>query len=124
MRKLAAAVDTRKPSFSATTMGVWVVREERCDEVGAKFAFNKAVSHCYRRPVYSDWPYNVYTTVHARSVDECESIINDLAIDTGVEQKQALFPTREYRKARVQFFSREAEEWEDTHAASREAAAS
>lgn len=124
IRRFSASINARKSGFAATTMGVWVVPDERCDEVGAKFALNKAVSHCYRRPVYSDWPYNVYTTVHARSVDECESIINDLAIDTGVEQKQALFPTREYRKARVQFFSREAEEWEDTHSASREAAAS
>ena len=62
--------------------------------------------------------------LHARSVDECESIINDLSIDTGIEQKHALFPTREYKKARVQYFSRDAEVWEDTHASSREAAAS
>ena len=124
IRRFGASVNTRKSGFAATTMGVWIVPDERCDEVGAKFAQNKAVSHCYRRPVYSDWPYNLYTTVHARSVDECESIINDLAIDTGIEQKHALFPTKEYKKARLQYFSRDVEAWEDAHAASREAAAS
>jgi siroheme decarboxylase len=124
IRRFGASVNSRKSGFAATTMGVWVVPDERCDEVGAMFAQNKAVSHCYRRPVYSDWPYNVFTTVHARSVDECESIINDLSIDSGIDQRQALFPTREYKKSRVQFFSREAENWEDGQTASREAAAS
>jgi hypothetical protein len=78
---------------------------------------NKAVSHCYLRPVYDDWPYNLYTIVHGRSVDECESIVADIAIDTGVEEKQALYPTREYKKARINLFSPEAEEWEAAHGA-------
>ena len=119
IRRFSASVPAKKAGFTATAMGVWIVPEADCDEVGAKLAQNKAVSHCYRRPVYSDWPYNLYTTVHARSVDECESIINDLAIDTGLDQKQALFPTKEYKKTRVQFFSHEADEWEEAHAGDR-----
>jgi siroheme decarboxylase len=123
IRRFCVNVHTRKSGFAATAMGVWIVPEDRCDELGTKLAQHKAVSHCYRRPVYSDWPYNLYTTVHARSVDECESIINDLAIDNDLEQKQALFPTKEFKKTRVQFFSRDAETWEDTHVAGRVAAA-
>ena len=123
IRRFSASVAQKKAGFTATAMGVWVVPETNCDDLGAKLAQHKAVSHCYRRPVYGDWPYNLYTTVHARSVDECESIINDLAIDNGLEQKQALFPTKEYKKTRLQYFSREAEEWEDAHASARAAAA-
>ena len=105
-------------------MGVWIVPQERVDDYASKLAQHRAVSHCYLRPVYDDWPYNLYTTVHARSVDECESVINDLSIDTGLEQKQALFPTREYKKARIHYFDGAADGWEDAHAASRAAAAS
>ena len=76
---------------------------------------NRAVSHCYLRPVYSDWPYNLYTIVHGRSVDECDSIINDLATDSGLTEKQALYPTREYKKARISLFSPESDEWEAAH---------
>jgi len=119
IRRFAASIASKKSGFTATAMGVWIVPEGDCDDIGAKLAQHKAVSHCYRRPVYGDWPYNLYTTVHARSVDECESIINDLAIDNGLEQKQALFPTKEYKKTRLQFFAREAEEWEETQAAPR-----
>lgn len=123
IRRFAASVNARKHGFVASAMGVWVVPQESVDEYAAKLARHRAVSHCYLRPVYEDWPYNLYTTVHARSVDECESVIQDLAIDTGIAQKQALFPTKEYKRVRACFFSPEEEEWEDAHADARAAAA-
>lgn len=117
IRRYSAVVQQRKSGFGASAMGVWVVPAAAVDDVGTKMSQNKAVSHCYLRPVYEDWPYNLYTIVHGRSVDECESIINDIAIDTGVDEKQALYPTREYKKARINLFSAEAEEWETAHGA-------
>lgn len=117
IRRFSAVVQPRKSGFTASAMGVWVVPESGMDDYAAKLAQHRAVSHCYLRPTYDDWPYNLYTTVHARSVDECESVINDLAIDSGLSQKQALYPTKEYRKVRVSFFSREAEDWEDARGA-------
>lgn len=123
MRRYGAIIASRKPGFSASAMGVWHVPEDRADEYAARLSQHRAVSHCFLRPVYDDWPYNVYTTVHGRSVDECESIINDLAIDTGLTEKQALYPTKEYKKARISFFSREAEEWESTRSGRRAASA-
>ncbi len=124
IRRFSAVIQPRKPGFVASAMGVWIVPADQTDEYGMKLSQHRAVSHCYLRPVYSDWPYNLYTTVHGRSVDECESIINDLAIDTGLTEKQALYPTKEYKKARINFFAREADEWEEAHAARRAAAAS
>ncbi len=124
IRRFGGAIHSRKAGFVATAMGVWNVLAERTDEMGAQLSQHKAVSHCYLRPVYADWPYSVYTTVHGRSVDECESIINDLATDTGLTDKRALFPTKEYKKARINFFSREADEWESARASRQTAAAS
>lgn len=115
IRRFTASVTSRKPGFVASAMGVWVVPQDSVDDYATKLSQNRAVSHCYLRPVYDDWPYNVYTTVHARSVDECESVIQDLAIDTHLSQKQALFPTREYKKVRASYFSAEELEWEDGH---------
>jgi DNA-binding Lrp family transcriptional regulator len=123
MRRLVPVVNAKRSGFVATAMGVWAVPEGDVERTAAKLAAHKAVSHCYLRPVYDDWPYNLYTTVHARSVDECESFINDLAIDTGMDRKQTLFPTREYKKARLALFSQEAAEWESSRAGKRAAAA-
>lgn len=115
IRRVTATVPPRK-GFTATAMGLWVVPADRVDEYAAQIAANRAVSHCYLRPVYDDWPYNLYTTVHGRSVDECESIINDIAIDTGLTDKRALYPTRELKKARMLFFAPDEAEWESGHA--------
>ncbi len=124
IRRFSAIIQPRKPGFLASAMGVWIVPSDKTDEYGLKLSQNRAVSHCYLRSVHSDWPYNLYTTVHGRSVDECESIINDLAIDAGLSEKQALYPTKEYKKARINFFAREADEWEESHVSRRAAAAS
>jgi len=123
IRRFGAIVQQRKSGFSASAMGVWIVAENKIDEMGVRLSQNRAVTHCYLRPVYYDWPYNMYTIVHGRSVDECESIINDLAADTGLSEKQALYPTKEYKKARIALFAPEAEEWETAHGAKRAASA-
>jgi siroheme decarboxylase len=123
MRRFGAVVQQRKPGFSTSAMGVWIVPEERVEELAAKMSQNRAVSHCYLRPVYQDWPYNVYTIVHGRSIDECESIINDIATDTGVKERRALYPTKEYKKARISFFTPEADEWETARGGAQAASA-
>jgi DNA-binding Lrp family transcriptional regulator len=123
IRRFSASIQPRKAGFAASAMGLWVVPQHAADDYAARLTQHRAVSHCYLRPVYDDWPYNLYTIVHARSVDECESIIHDLAIDTGIQERQALFPVKEYRKVRATFFSREEEEWESTHGAQVVAAA-
>lgn len=124
MRRFGAWISNRKPGFGASAMGVWVVPENRADEYGTQMAQHRAVSHCYLRPVYEDWPYNLFTTVHGRSIDECESIINDLAADTGLSEKRALYPTREFKKTRISYFAPEFDEWEASRVAPRAAAAS
>jgi DNA-binding Lrp family transcriptional regulator len=121
MRRFGAVITSRKSGFSTSAMAVWIVPDTGVDEAGAKMSQNRAVSHCYLRPTYPDWPYNLYAVVHGRSVDECESIINDLATDNGLSEKQALYPTKEYKKSRLNFFAPEAEEWESAHGAKRAA---
>lgn len=121
IRRFGAVIPSRKPGFSTSAMAVWVVPPSDVDELAMKMSQNRAVSHCYLRPVYNDWPYNLYTIVHGRSIDECESIINDLAIDTGLTEKQALYPTKEYKRARISLFSPESDEWEAAHEPSRAA---
>jgi DNA-binding Lrp family transcriptional regulator len=124
IRRISGVATPRKSNFVASTMGVWVVPPDHADALGAALAQHRAVSHCFLRPTYDDWPYNLYTTVHARSVDECESVIHDLAIDHGLTRKQTLFPIREYKKARIQYFAQESEQWEEAHGGREAVAAS
>lgn len=116
MRRFGAVIQTKKPGFSASAMGVWIAPAERADEIGELMSRHRGVSHCYLRPVHPDWPYNIYTIVHGRSIDECESILSDLSIDSGITERRALYPTREYKKARIALFAPDADAWESSHA--------
>jgi siroheme decarboxylase len=116
MRRFSAVLYHRKAGFRANAMGVWKVPEDRIDEVGHAFAHYQAVSHCYQRPTYEDWPYSIFSMVHGRSVDECESVLDAMAAETGVSERLSLYSTREYKKTRVRYFTPEMEAWERLYA--------
>ena len=42
-------------------------RRSALEASAPQMATFSAVSHCYRRPTYDDWPYSVFTMVHGRS---------------------------------------------------------
>ena len=75
MRRFAAVMNHRSAGFKANAMGVWAVPDDQLDAIGPQMAGFAAVSHCYRRPTYEDWPYSVFTMVHGRSARECEQTI-------------------------------------------------
>lgn len=116
MRRMAAVLHHRKAGFSANGMGVWKVPEDRLEEVAKKMASFRAVSHCYLRPTYPDWPYNVFTMVHGKTMKDCEEVLDKIGEESGVTDRTVLYSTREYKKVRMQYFTRELQEWEEKHA--------
>lgn len=112
MRRFSAVLHHRKAGFKANAMGVWKVPPDRVEEVGQMFAQYQAVSHCYERPIYDDWPYAIFSMVHGRSVEECEAVLNAMAEESGVSERASLYSTREYKKTRVRYFTPEMEAWE------------
>ena len=67
-------------------------------------AQNKAVTHCYERPTFPDWPYTHFTMVHATSQEGCEDIGKEIGEATGITDRMFLYSTREYKKTRVRYF--------------------
>jgi len=116
MRRFSAVLYHRKAGFKANAMGVWRVPEERVEEVGQVFAQYQAVSHCYQRPTYPDWPYSLFSMVHGRTVEECEAVLDAMAEETGLTDRLSLYSTREYKKTRVRYFTPEMEAWERLYA--------
>jgi siroheme decarboxylase len=112
MRRFAAVLHHRKAGFSANAMGVWAVPEGEIDRAGEQMADFREVSHCYRRPSYPDWPFSIFTMVHAKSQEECEEILAAIAEKTGIRNRGALYSTKEYKKVRVRYFTPEEADWE------------
>jgi DNA-binding Lrp family transcriptional regulator len=114
MRRFAAVLHHRQAGFSANAMGVWAASgdDAEIERAGALMAGFRAVSHCYRRPSYPDWQYNIFTMVHGRSRDECERVLAAIAAKTGIRDHCALYSTKEYKKVRIRYFTAEEETWE------------
>lgn len=107
MRRFAAVMNHRHAGYKANAMGVWAVPEERCEELGPVMAGFSAVSHCYKRPTYEDWPYSVFTMIHGHNAQECEETIAAIEKETGITEKYLLWSIKEYKKVRVRYFTPE-----------------
>ncbi len=112
MRRFSAVLNHRKAGFRANGMGVWAVPEDQVMEIGQKMGSFRAVSHCYLRPTYPDWKYNIFTMVHGRDMEECEAILQAIEDETGITDRIVLYSTKEYKKTRVSYFTPEIYEWE------------
>ncbi len=117
MRRFAAVMNHRNAGFKANAMGVWAVPEDQLDAIGPQMAGFSAVSHCYRRPTYDDWPYTVFTMVHGRSARDCEATIEAIASETGIDEYTLLWSIKEYKKVRLRYYTPEWDEWRDAHLA-------
>jgi DNA-binding Lrp family transcriptional regulator len=115
MRRFAAVMNHRSAGFKANAMGVWAVAEDRLDEIGPQMAGFAAVSHCYRRPTYDDWPYTVFTMVHGRSARDCEATVEAIRDECAVDEYALLWSIKEYKKVRVRYFTPEWDQWRDAN---------
>lgn len=116
MRRFAAVLNHRRAGFGANGMAVWKVPEDQLEEIGPQMAAFRAVSHCYRRPTYPDWPYSIFTMVHQRSKEACEEAIEAIAQETGItdpDRRAVLYSSFEFKKIRLMYFTQEYREWED-----------
>ena len=104
MRRFAAILRHRDAGFAANGMVVWNVPENRIDEIGEKLASYPQVSHCYKRPIYPDWQYNLFSMIHARTFEAAEKIAEELANNVSISNYRILFSSREFKKERVRYF--------------------
>ena len=84
MRRCAAILAHRRAGFLSNGMGVWKMDEDRAEELGYKIASFPQVTHCYQRPTYEDWPYRVFSMVHARTEEKVREVIEGISDETGL----------------------------------------
>ena len=119
MRRFAAVLHHRKAGFGANAMGVWAGPTddpEALRRMGETMAGFRAVSHCYQRPSYPEWPYNLFTMVHGKSEEECEQALAAIEQATGITDRHSLYSTKEFKKVRVRYFTDAEAQWEEDNA--------
>jgi len=113
MRRFAAILNHRKAGFNANAMVVWDIDEKKGEEIGKTAASFSAVSHCYLRPKYQNWPYNLFTMIHGKTKDETNSIIEEIANEIEYKSKMPLYSTKEFKKQRIIYFNNNFYNWEE-----------
>jgi DNA-binding Lrp family transcriptional regulator len=117
LRRVAAILFHRRAGFSANGMGVWKVPEDQVLEAGRRMAAFRGISHCYERPTYADWPYQLFTMAHGRSKEECDAILDAVRDEVGcIEDRATLYSSTEFKKVRLLYFTDDFKAWEREHA--------
>lgn len=104
IRRFGATLRHQRAGFSANAMVAWKVDEDRIKEVGQKMASFDQVSHCYRRNPTANWPYNLYTMVHADSEQACQETARKMSSATSVQNYTLLFSREELKKTSMVYF--------------------
>jgi len=105
IRRFGATIRHQKSGFEANAMVAWIVDEDRIDEVGEKMASFRQVSHCYRRNPNGQWPYNLYTMIHANNEDTCRETARQMSRKTHVKEYKLLFSQKELKKTSMKYFT-------------------
>ena len=104
IRRFGAVLGHYQAGISSNVMIVWKVPKNKSKEIGEIMASFSAVSHCYERPSFPQWPYNLYTMVHGKSRNECWRVAEAISEETGIKEYQLLFSAKEYKKTSMSYF--------------------
>lgn len=105
LRRFGGVVRHHRMGYTHNVMVVWQVPAHQLKRTGLHMAAQQDISHCYARPVYPDWPYNLYTMVHGTSRESCDELILKIAGETGIETYQKLTSLKELKKTSMKYFS-------------------
>lgn len=116
MRRFASILNHRRAGFNANAMVVWDIEEgEKGEEIGKIAASFSAVSHCYLRPKYPTWNYNLFTMIHGKTKEDTQEVIDNIAKEISYKSNMPLYSSREFKKVRIKYFCDEFKEWEDKY---------
>jgi len=115
MRRFASILNHRKAGFNANAMVVWDIDETKGEEIGENAAAFSAVSHCYLRPKYENWKFNLFTMVHGKTTEETNGIIEEMAKEIPNKSYMPLYSSREFKKIRIEYFTPASAEWENKY---------
>ena len=104
IRRFGVTLRHQRTGFNANAMVAWKVDEARIEKVGQKMASFIQVSHCYRRDPTDEWPYNLYTMVHANDEQSCHATARKMSGATSVEDYTLLFSREELKKTSMVYF--------------------
>ena len=100
MRRFGAILRHQDAGFAYNAMVCFAAPAE----AGNVLAQKPYISHCYERPAFEGFPYNLYAMMHAQSAEALESFIADAAQSIQNSDYAVLHSVKELKKTSFQFF--------------------
>ena len=110
IRRFGAILYHQRAGIKGNGMIVWNVPDEEVEKIGEKFSSFKEVTHCYERPRFKNWNYNLYTMVHGKDKKEIEEFAKKLSDISGIKDYRILFSIKEFKKSSMEYFLEEEDE--------------
>jgi DNA-binding Lrp family transcriptional regulator len=104
IRRFGATLRHQKAGYGANAMVAWFVDDQDMERIGAFMAERPEISHCYHRVNCMDWPYNLYTMVHAKSPEACDEAVAELVRLSGLDEYDVLRSRKEFKKTSMRYF--------------------
>lgn len=110
----ALAQVARGKSFAAHVLAAWRPVDD-ARELAREISRRPEVSRTWVRTTRPGWPYAVFSTIHGRTVDECQATMEHVAAELGVHDCVLMFPLREFKRGRIDCFGEDVAVWEAEH---------
>ncbi|MDA3926309.1 MAG: hypothetical protein PF904_16575 [Kiritimatiellae bacterium] len=104
MRRIGLLLRHRKVGYKANGMCCWNVPEDKIVEVGRLVASVPEVTHCYERPAFNAFPFNLFAMIHTTAWENTQALFQRISDDSGLSNGQLLLSVREFKKTSMQFF--------------------
>ncbi len=103
IRRFGAVLAHGKVGCNVNKLVAWRVPAKSIPAVAPVMCAVPQISHCYQRRSYRNWPYNIYTMLHASSEGEARVIIDLLLgeIGTKIYSHRVLNTLRELKKSKM-----------------------
>ncbi len=115
MRRFGAILRHQDAGFPCNAMVCFRLDEKRMtsgesslansESAGSLLAKQHYISHCYERPSFENFPYNLYAMMHAQTPEELDAYINESVALLDNPEYVVLHSLKELKKTSFRFFA-------------------
>ena len=108
MRRFGAILRHQDAGFPCNAMVCFLLDEgtlANSESAGSLLAKKHYVSHCYERPSFENFPYNLYAMMHAQTPEELDGYIKESVALLDNPEYVVLHSLKELKKTSFRFFA-------------------
>jgi len=104
LRRVAAVLHHREAGFKANAMCVWPVQGDVI-AAGRQLADCREVTHCYQRPRFDGFAFDLYAMIHTPSWPQTQTLFDAIASECGLCGGRMFASVREFKKSSMRYFA-------------------